>query len=174
MAFDDNGIDIEAREVTLFGSVDTPMANRVWLAAKRLTGARPVVFYMNSSGGDVDDGLFMYDTIKSMEAPVTIHVIHQCSSSALMLLQAADFRTAHPNAFLMYHRGTAGYKTGPVDDIEAMAFFDKQQGLRCDSIVYDKMKEVSPRYTRQQFRQFCFKGEYLNVDKAKSLGLLDV
>ena len=103
------GVDFRRKSMDLVGDIDDGSVEQWTRAIRYLDRAypeRPLTIYMNSSGGSVYQGLALIDTIKACESEVHIHVVGECMSMAVWVLQAADRRTASPNSRLMLHIGS--------------------------------------------------------------------
>lgn len=171
--FDENFLDVTKRTVALIGDVDNELSTRCFLAFQRFTGTAPITVFLDTPGGDVDEGLFIYDTIQDAEAFVTIKVLSKCWSMGSVILQAGDERIMHPHATYMTHLGTNAYSEGPANDIKAAFSHDTRQAKRCDDILFAKLRAANPRYSRARFEKFNNTGAYLSADQALALGLVD-
>lgn len=118
------GIDIKKRHIWISGTniqlssadeagyepgVEYMMANRVIKNLHLLlmqSATEPVVIHLHTCGGLWEEGMAIYDAIKSMPYHVTIvNHIHARSMSSI-ILQAADHRVMMPHSCFMFHRGT--------------------------------------------------------------------
>lgn len=172
--FNEHLFDRHTRELCLFGDVDESMAHNCWLAFHSLRGTAPITIYLDSDGGDVESGLFIFDTITKCPARVKIHVLSKCYSMAVAILQAGDERTAEDNAFVMIHCGTRGYPDGPDNDTRSAFLQDELAGARYNNIIYDRMKAADARFSKQRYQSMLNKGHYWDKPRAQQLGLLDV
>ncbi len=170
---DENFLDVTKRTVALIGDVDSELSTRCFMAFQRFTGTAPITVFLDTQGGDIDEGLFIYDTILDAEAHVTIKVLSKCWSMGAIILQASDERLIHPNATLMGHTGTNAYPEGPANDVKAAILHDTRQAKRCDDILFAKLRAADPRYSRARFEKFNNTGAYLSADQALLLGLVD-
>ena len=66
----------------------------------------PILVHMHLPGGDWQDCLGMYDTIKTSKAKVIILAYAKAESSSSFLFQAADLRILMPNTNVMIHYGS--------------------------------------------------------------------
>jgi len=115
----DYDIDIEKRDIFLFGreesyaeenepGVDYRMANRFIKNLRILSsmGSEGILIHMKTNGGVWEEGMAIYDAIKSCPNQVTILNYTHARSMSSLILQAADFRAMMPNSCFMYHDGT--------------------------------------------------------------------
>jgi ATP-dependent protease ClpP protease subunit len=63
--------------------------------------------HINSPGGDLFDGIAIYNAVKQHKATVTVYVDALAASAASFIAQAGDKRIATRNATLMIHDGIA-------------------------------------------------------------------
>ena len=65
--------------------------------------ANPINLFLTTSGGNVEEALAIYDTIKYSKTPVDIYVLGKCYSAGFVILGASTHRFAYPNARFMTH-----------------------------------------------------------------------
>ena len=65
--------------------------------------ADPINLYLTTSGGNVEEALAIYDTIKYSKTPVDIYVLGKCYSAGFVILGSGKHRFAYPNARFMTH-----------------------------------------------------------------------
>ena len=83
---------------------------------------KDISLYINSPGGDVYAGMAIYDTMQFVKPDVQTICVGMAMSAAAMILSggAAGKRSALPNAKVMIHQGSAGFRGAPSDiDIHA-------------------------------------------------------
>lgn len=74
-------------------------------AALRSIGDNPVTVYINSPGGDMFEGIAIYNRLREHSKPVTTKVIGMAASAASVIFMAGndDMRFVAKTAFLMIH-----------------------------------------------------------------------
>ncbi len=115
----DYDIDIEKRDIFLFGreesyadeeepGVDYRMANRFIKNLRILQSISddPVLIHMKTCGGDWEEGMAIYQAIRSCPNHVAILNYTWARSMSSLILQAADYRAMMPYSVFMYHDGT--------------------------------------------------------------------
>ena len=75
---------------------------------------------INSPGGDVFDGVAIYNAIKNHKAKVTAHVDGIAASAASFVAMAADEIVMPSNSFMLVHNAS-GFAMGQADDMRAVA-----------------------------------------------------
>ena len=75
---------------------------------------KPIIIHMHSPGGDWNDGMAIYDTIKCSKCHVTILAYAHASSMSSIILQAADLRLLLPNTEILIHYGEISLNTTSI------------------------------------------------------------
>jgi ATP-dependent Clp protease protease subunit len=83
---------------------------------------KEISMYINSPGGVVSAGLGIYDTMQYIRSPVSTMCLGMAASMGSLLLTAGekDMRFAAPNARIMVHQPSGGFR-GQASDIERHA-----------------------------------------------------
>jgi ATP-dependent Clp protease protease subunit len=128
-----------------------------------------IKLYINSPGGVVYSGLAIYDTMQMIKPDVATFCMGMNASMAAVLLAAGTpgKRFALPNARVMIHQGSAGFR-GAVPDIEVVA--------RETLSLTTKLTEILSRHTGQPFEKVKRDTErdyFLTAQEAKEYGMVD-
>ena len=128
---------------------------------------KPINILLNTPGGSVEDGMAIYDAIKACPCEVHIEVFGQASSMGSIILQAGDYRTAHPNTTIMLHDGDLNFD-GHARNFEAYADFNKKQR----KIAYKIFEETTGRPAKfwEEMHQSDI---WLTAEEALTYGLID-
>ncbi|HET7045968.1 MAG TPA: ATP-dependent Clp protease proteolytic subunit [Gaiellaceae bacterium] len=116
---------LRERIVFLGQEVDDGIANLIAAQLLFLEAEDPekeISLYVNSPGGSAYAGMAIYDTIQHVRPDVRTICVGMGMSAAAMILcgGAAGKRLALPNANIMIHQGSAGFRGTPADiDIHA-------------------------------------------------------
>jgi len=155
-----------ARELWLCGNPDSPSAKEdadeepgveFSMADRFLKGLRflvladdtaPILVHMNSYGGDVYQGMALYDAIRFCPAPVTILNYAGARSMSAVILQAADWRVMLPDSYFMFHMGSTGIK-GDAQRVYSQMAFER----RYDRLVIDIWGAAMKSCPHGQFRK---------------------
>src|SRR5260221_8827003 len=100
-AFDIYSRLLDERIVFLGSAIDDAVANVVIAQLLHLESADPtkeIRLYINSPGGSITALLGLYDTMRSIEAPVSTWCIGMAASAAAVLLAAGAPGRRHPPA----------------------------------------------------------------------------
>lgn len=119
-AFDIYSRLLRDRIVFLGRPVDEEIANLVVAQLLFLAGEDPkadISLYVNSPGGDVYAGMAIYDAMQHVRSDVRTICFGMGMSAAAMILAggAPGKRFALPNAKMMIHQGSAGFRGAPSD-----------------------------------------------------------
>lgn len=178
--FHDYGLHIPTRTISLDApdgnSVDYEMATR---AIKNLSilaslSKDPITLILNTEGGDIYQGMAVYDEIQSYsDIHMTAVVKGAAQSMGCIILQAADYRILMPNAALMYHSGELGAGAHAEEAYRDITFNREYGRNRCDLAIYNRMLEKNPKLSLKKFRQDCLLSRWMFADEAVELGLAD-
>ncbi len=130
---------------------------------------RDIYLYVNSPGGVVTSGLAIYDTMQYLKAPVNTVCIGQAASMAAVLLAAGakGKRYALPNARIMIHQGSGGFRGNTPDVII--------QVKELETLV-DRLSEILAKHTGQTVEKIKHDSErdrFMSAKEAKAYGLID-
>ena len=161
--FVNGGID----QSTVFDAVKHILQFNREDTGKSVDGRKPILLYVTSIGGDVDDGFELIDTIQSSVTPVyTINLGYQYSMGFLIGL-AGHKRFAMKNAKYLMHDGSNFiYNSGAKaqDQME----FNKKVEARVKSYILSRSKLTSEDYDAKLRVEW-----YLFADEAKEKGFVD-
>jgi ATP-dependent Clp protease, protease subunit len=111
---------LRERIVFLGTEVESSSANLIVAQLLFLEAEDPdadIRLYLNSPGGDAYAGLAIYDAMQYVKPDVQTYCIGMAMSAAAMLLSggAAGKRYVLPNAKVMIHQGSGGFRGTPAD-----------------------------------------------------------
>ena len=125
---------------------------------------------INCRGGMTDQALAMYDALRATGKTISAEVIGECSSSATLLLLAAqkDLRKAHPNASILIHNPyISGYVEGDAKRIGNIA--DSLEDVRNQFLdIYTDRTGAD----REVLSTMMDEDKPMNVAKAIELGFI--
>jgi len=130
---------------------------------------KDIQFYINSPGGSVTSGLAIYDTMQYIKADVSTICIGLAASMGAFLLSAGakGKRVALPNAEIMIHQPTGGFK-GQATDIQIHA--DKIMKTK------DQLNRILSEHTGkpvEEIRAASERDNFMTAEEAKDFGLID-
>ncbi|MGX6648065.1 ATP-dependent Clp protease proteolytic subunit [Maricaulaceae bacterium MS644] len=171
-AFDIYSRLLKERIVFVTGVVEDHMASLMVAQLLYLESENPkkeIAMYINTPGGSVSAGLAIYDTMQYIRCPVATACVGMAASMGSLLLAAGekDMRFATPNARIMMHQPSGGFR-GTTADIERHG----EDILR----IKRRMYEIYERHTGQTIDHVAKtldRDTYMNADEAKEFGLID-
>jgi ATP-dependent protease ClpP protease subunit len=98
----------------------------------------PVNVYLNSNGGDVFEGIAIYNLLKRHPGEVTVHVDGLAASIASLIAMAGDEIIMNRNTQLMIHKPWA-FTAGNADELRKLAdLIDKTENDSLVSVYRDR------------------------------------
>lgn len=163
---------LRERIIFLNGPVDDNMSAVVCAQLLFLESENPkkeISMYVNSPGGVVTSGLAIYDTMQYIKSPVTTVCMGMAASMGSLLLCAgsAGQRVALPNARIMVHQPSGGFR-GQASDIERHA----------EDIIKLKrrLNEIYVKHcgrTLEEVEKTLDRDHFMSADEAKAWGIVD-
>jgi len=163
---------LKDRIIFITDQIEDNMANLIIAQLLFLESEDPekdIYLYINSPGGVVTAGLAIYDTMQYLKAPVNTVCIGQAASMGAVLLAAGakGKRYALPNARIMIHQGSGGFR-GNTPDVMI-------QVKELETLV-DKLTKILAHHSGQtvdQVRKDSDRDRFMSAEEAKTYGLID-
>jgi len=130
---------------------------------------KDVHIYINSPGGNVSDGMAIYDTLNFMKCDIVTYCLGMAASMSTVLLSAGTKgkRFALPNSRIMIHQPSGG-AGGQTSDITIAA----KEILRWRKTINDILANHSDK-TAEEVEKDSDRDYYMTADEAKDYGLVD-
>jgi ATP-dependent Clp protease protease subunit len=165
---------LRERIILVNGPIDDDMASLIvaellFLASE--SADRDINMYINSPGGVITAGLGIYDTMRSIRAPIATTCVGQAASFGTILLMAGDpgKRYALPHARIHMHQPLIqGGIGGQATDIDIQA----REMLR----IRDVLNDLFVQHTGQPLERIQRDAErdfFMSADAAKDYGIVD-
>lgn len=173
------GIDFRDKTIFLWPSeeINIEAAEYFCKGLLCLDKVRPqenITILLNSSGGEVGQGLAIYDMIRQCESSVHIKVIGEASSMAAWILQAGDYRSMSKHSSLMLHVGEEGYGSDHPNNIRSwVKYRDKIETPLLEDILLNRIRIKKPRFTRKQLRDMLLFDKVFTPEEALEYNLID-
>ena len=132
----------------------------------------PISIILNTVGGSWEDGIAVYDMIKSLKSPVTIIGMGKVYSMGSVILQAGKQRVMTYNTCMLIHDGFEGF-VGDSKSFERWAEFSKSTREIMYKIYYERMKVKNKRITLKQIEELCSHDTIYTANDAIRIGLAD-
>ncbi len=171
-AFDIFSRLLKDRIIFLTGVVEDGMAALITSQRLFLESENPkkeISMYINSPGGVVTAGMAIYDTMQYIKSPVSTVCIGQAASMGSLLLAAGDpdMRVALPNARIMVHQPSGGFR-GQASDIQRHAN---------DILAMKKrLNEIYVHHTGKKYaviEKTLDRDHFMTAVEAKDFGIVD-
>ena len=125
--------------------------------------------YINSPGGVVTAGMAIYDTMQYIKCPVSTVCIGQAASMGSLLLAAGapDMRVALPDARIMVHQPSGGFR-GQASDIQRHA--DDIQAMK------KRLNEIYVKHTGNKYsviEKTLDRDHFMTAEETKAFGIVD-
>lgn len=126
-----------------------------------------VYLCFSSAGGYVGDGIFLYNHIRSLPIPVTIHNTGTVASIAATLFVAADHRKCSQHSIFMMHPVATGASGALSTDVLLAALDSAQRDeARTEAILRDRTRIPDEVLTARRTRDV-----YITAEQALQFGL---
>ncbi|WP_291842607.1 ATP-dependent Clp protease proteolytic subunit [Maricaulis sp.] len=163
---------LKERIIFVTGPIEDHMASLVIAQLLFLESENPkkeISMYINSPGGVVSAGLGIYDTMQYIRSPVSTMCLGMAASMGSLLLTAGekDMRFAAPNARIMVHQPSGGFR-GQASDIERHAA-DIQKIKR-------RLNEIYVHHTGRTYEEIesaLDRDNFMSAEEGLEFGLID-
>ena len=163
---------LRERIVFLGQEVNDDIANLIAAQLLHLDAQEPgrdISLYVNSPGGSAYAGMAIYDAMQYVQSDVSTVCLGMVMSAAAMILSggAPGKRFALPNAKIMIHQGSAGYRGTPADI---------QIAAREVLSMTRRMAEIISRHTNQDVEQVMKdidRDRFMTPEEAVEYGIVD-
>jgi ATP-dependent Clp protease protease subunit len=171
-AFDIFSRLLKDRIIFLTGVVEDGMASLITAQLLFLESENPkkeIFMYINSPGGSVTSGMAIYDTMQYIKSPVSTVCIGQAASMGSLLLCAGhkDMRVALPNARVMVHQPSGGFR-GQASDIQRHA--EDIQAMK------KRLNEIYVKHTGNKYaviESTLDRDFFMTAEESKDFGIVD-
>ena len=163
---------LKERIVFLGTEVEDQIANLIAAQLLFLEAEDPekdISLYVNSPGGSAYAGMAIYDTMQYVKPDVRTICVGMGMSAAAMILAggAPGKRMALPNAKIMIHQGSGGFRGSPADiQIAAREILE----------MTERMAQIIARHSGQSVEQVMrdiARDRFMSPEEAKGYGLID-
>src|SRR3954466_12345303 len=161
---------LKERIIFLTGPIEDGMSSLICAQLLFLESENPkkeISMYINSPGGVVTSGLAIYDTMQYIKSPISTLCVGMAApmGSVLLAAGAPGHRIALPNARIMVHQPSGGFR-GQASDIERHA----------EDIIKTKrrLNELYAKHTGQPIEvieKALDRDNFMSSEEAKAFGL---
>lgn len=164
---------LDNRIIRLTKTVDTETSEKIveqLLKLDAIKSNKDIIFYINSPGGSVSDGMAIYDAMQIVKSDVKTICLGRCSSMAAILLSGGTKgkRYITPNSEVMIHE-VSTFNGGKIGDVKISYEHSNALNERIIKILAENTgKDIDQ--IRQDIQQ---KDKWFNSDEALEYGLVD-
>jgi ATP-dependent Clp endopeptidase proteolytic subunit ClpP len=142
----------------------------------------PITLLIHSPGGDVDEGMMLYDIVRMSRAPIhTVGLI--CASMATVLLAAGARRFCLPHSRFLLHNLRGGAQGDPTEQMKHAKEMERMAdslldcylecGVTADVPYTKKGKKPAARKIRSAMTKDIERFRWLDAKGAVEYGLVD-
>ena len=160
------------RQISLLGPVDEDSVNSLvtqLLYLEKTAPGEEITFYINSDGGEVGNGLALYDIMQHISSPVRTICLGRACSMAAVLFAAGDIREIYTHSKVMIHDPSiSGRMTMKALELQTMS--QDLMGTR------QALAEILARHTGQPLERILEKTVtdcFFDAKEAIEFGLAD-
>ena len=107
---------------------------------------RPVLVHMKTNGGEWEEGMAIYDSIRACPNPVTILSHTHARSMSSIIPQAADKRVLMPNSYFLIHEGFLGVEGNYKGVVSGVKYAEYTREVMLD-IYVDVLKNRGEKFS---------------------------
>ena len=137
-------------------------------AALRTISNRDVTVQINSPGGDMFEGIAIYNLLRAHPARITVDVLGIAASAASVIAMAGDNIRMAPSSFLMLHNAWGVVIGNRHDMAEAATLFERFDGALAD--IYAARSGMA----RSEIATLLDAETFLTAEEAVAAGLADI
>ena len=168
--------DLSSKRIWLEGEIDEEVSGRfsknISIMDSNMNG-KPITIILNSCGGDVTEGLRIYNLILNCNNFVRVIVEGKAESMASVILQAADERLMLEDSHVVLHMGQEEYDSQHPINVRKWVEKADKDNLRIDGIYLKRIKEKKPKFTKNNLKDLILFDKILSAKETVELGLAD-
>jgi ATP-dependent protease ClpP protease subunit len=152
------------RVVKLFGSIGPQTLSQCRDALLHIDSESEaeITLLIDSTGGELIDAFQLYAVIRMLRSPVTAVVLGECSSAALIVLQACTTKRSSRYARFLLHSGPATRPFRVDQDFEGTLRLWLEEKRRIDKEMVNLISECT-NMTVTEVEEFRSRGDSANV-----------
>lgn len=163
-------VNFDRRTIYIMGEADPELAHRVIIALEALDKEPGEIrVFLNSEGGNEEDGYAIYDALTMCVNPVRIEGYGNVCSIAAAIFQAGDVRLLSPNATFMIHNGTVGGE----ETMQQNQVIDLADQLRKNNQKYYDILSAASQQPQDVIETWCREEKYFTAEEAVQAGFAD-
>lgn len=168
-----SGVDIENRIIDIRSGINEQVASviiRALMVMASRNSKAPINILLSCEGGNIYDGLSVYDYLMACPCPIHIQGSGLIASMGFIIYLAGDVRTATPNtSFMMHSISIIGDNTSRI---VKHAEVDVLEAKRFNSVLQSIMAERTNRNKKYWYRTVNLQDKYFTVEEALEIGIM--
>ena len=164
---------IKDRTIIFHGQVSEDVCKEASKKLEYLKGSskEPIKIILNSVGGDVYDGLLVFDTIKKItdeDIPVICEARGLAASMGCIILQAGTKRLATDHTRFLIHE-VSSFAWGKASDVEEQS----EELKKVNNMLKEILSERTGKTPEEIEKVWHKKDVWMSAEEAKKFGLID-
>ena len=174
-AYFEYGVDRDNRRIFMFDGVEEDSIGMVIKGLYYIDAEsteKPIELFIGSFGGSEYEMYALYDTIRTLKAPIHTTAIGKCMSAAPLLVACGErgHRYATPHTWFMVHQSWGDFGDRRVDEVQKEIKHYNQMG--------DKWYDLMAKHTNKPasfWRRECNRvgDKFFDAEMAQEWGLID-
>lgn len=157
-------------EIAIYGEISEEAGSALaFREALMDADGEPVTLFINSCGGDIFEGLAMYNEMRAYPGEITVRVVSMAGSAASIIAMGGTRIEIAPTAQMMIHQAWVGAQ-GNADDLEDLIPTLRQIDSSLVSIYVERTGQ--PREVIEPI-VLSRKDTYLTAEQCVDLGFAD-
>lgn len=161
------------RIICLNKTIDTEVAEEIieqLLKLDAMKSKKDILFYINSPGGKVSDGMAIYDTMQMINCDVETICIGRCASMAAVLLSGGTKgkRYITPNSEVMIHE-VSSFNMGKVGELK----IDYEHTNTLNERIIKLLAENTGKSIEQIRQDIQLKDKWFDAEEGLKYGIVD-
>ena len=171
----EQGVDVDNRKIMLDETIDADSVGWVIRAIHKMEAeskTEPIHVYVSSYGGDVYDGLSLYDLMIASACPIYTYGQGKVMSMATIIMLGGSQRYAYKNATFMFHSLSDWVEIDKGTKIfESEIDLKESQRLekRCNEIYVNRTGYEDTKFWKRWLKH---EDKYLDTKQAVDIGFI--
>lgn len=169
-------IDVKAREIYLHSALDSEEESGVEFRSAIMfeknvrylnqISSDPILVHMHLPGGDWQDCMAIYDTIKLSPSKIYILAYGKVESASSIIFQAPYYRILMPNTYMLIHYGSLSIDNEHKAAMSSLVWSDKESNKMIEIFLERCMN--SPMIEEKNWKKFMAKKHIISQLDNKS------
>jgi len=154
---------IEEAYLIFCGGIDLDasrrIANALAISSNPTVGVKRVHLLLQTFGGSVSDGIFLYNLLRTYPVDLTIYNVGTVQSIGVLIFLGAKKRKTSASATFLVHRTTTGAQYAKASTLKALAKSTDLDDQRTEKILKAHVKWPKETWSELDQNDITFSGE---------------